>query len=185
MRSKGGIVDGNLEIKGAILLYTLAGLMITFAGFAAVLLGIRQAAGGHLSLLDRFLAKTVLTHVFMLTWGAVLPPLLTLYGLSEDAVWKVAAILFAIPMLAFLLTYSHRRQKATGQRPPRLVHAVFVIVGSAVVLAMLVYVLGGFQHAAAAYISALVLDFFTLAYAFVTALDVILSHGAPPADSTK
>jgi ABC-type amino acid transport system permease subunit len=178
-------VDANIDVKGAILLYTLAGLMITFAGFAAVLLGIRQAAGGHLSMLDRFLAKTVLTQVFLLTWGAVLPPLLMLYGLSEDEVWKIAAVLFAIPMLTFLLTYSRRRQKATGERPPRLVHAVFVVVGSGVVVAMVIYVLAGFTHGAAAYISALVLDFFTLAYAFVTALDVILSHGAPPAGPIK
>lgn len=178
-------MDGNLDVKGAILLYTLASLMITFAGFAAVLLGIRQAAGGHLSLLDRFLAKTVLIHVFILTWGAVLPPLLMLYGISEDKVWKVAAVLFAIPMLAFLLTYSHRRQKAVGQRPVRSAYAVFVGGGSAVVVAMLVYVWGGFEHTAAAYISAVVLDFFSLAYAFVTALDIILSHPTPPADLTK
>jgi len=45
---------------------------------------------------------------------------------------------------------------------------------------MLAYVMGGFTHSAAAYISALVLDFFTLAYAFVTALEVILSHGEAP-----
>jgi ABC-type amino acid transport system permease subunit len=179
-------MDGNLEVKGAVFLYTLAGLMITFAGFAAVLLGIRQAAGGHLSLLDRFLAKTVLIHVFLLTWGAVLPPLLTLYGIAEGDVWKIAAVLFAIPMLTFLLTYSRRRQKAVGERPPRAVYAVFVMAGSGVVVAMLIYVLAGFEHGAAAYISALVLDFFALAYAFVTALDVILAHGAPPpTDLTK
>jgi len=122
-------VDGNLDVKGAILLYTLAGLMITFAGFAAVLLAIRQALGGHLSKLDRFLAKTVLIHVFVLIWGALLPPLLMLYGLPEADVWKIAAVLFAIPMLLFLLTYAHRREKATGERPQRLVHAVFVIAG--------------------------------------------------------
>jgi hypothetical protein len=178
-------VEGNLDVKGAILLYTLAGLMITFAGFAAVMLAIRQAAGGHLSLLDRFLAKTVLIHVFILTWSAMLPPLLMLYGFAEDRVWKIAAVLFAIPMLTFLLTYSHRRQKAVGQRPARGAHVVFVVGGSAVIVAMLVYVLGGFEHSAAAYITAVVLDFFTLAYAFVVALDVILSHENPPADLTK
>jgi hypothetical protein len=174
-------VGGNLDVQGAILLYTLAGLVITFAGFAAVMLAIRQAAGGQLSQLDRFMAKTVLIHVFVLTWGAVLPPLLMLYGIVEDEVWKIAAVLFAIPMLTFLLTYSHRRQKAVGQRPARGAHAVFVIGGSVVVVAMLVYVLGGFGHSAAAYITAVVLDFFSLAYAFVSALDVVLAddHSSP------
>ena len=46
-----------MEIKGATLLYTLAGLMITFAGFSALLLFIRPAAGARLSLLDRYLCK--------------------------------------------------------------------------------------------------------------------------------
>jgi|GEM_PF-6857457 len=34
-----------MEIKGATFLYTLAALMITFAGFSALLFVIRQAAG--------------------------------------------------------------------------------------------------------------------------------------------
>jgi hypothetical protein len=174
-----------VDVKGAILLYTLAGLMITFAGFAAVLLGIRQAAGGHLSLLDRFLAKTVLIHVFVLTWGAVLPPLLMLYEISEAEVWKIAAVFFALPMLAVLLTYSHRRRKAVGQPPPAGVFAVFVVFGAAVVVAMLVYVMAGFAHGAAAYISAMILIFFTLAYAFVTALDVMLTLPAESAVHEK
>ena len=38
-----------MELKGAVLLYTMAGLMVTFAGFSALLLAIRQAAGGRLS----------------------------------------------------------------------------------------------------------------------------------------
>jgi hypothetical protein len=38
-----------MEVKGAPLLYTLAALMITFAGFSALLLAVRQAAGAKLS----------------------------------------------------------------------------------------------------------------------------------------
>ena len=34
-----------MEVKGATFLYTLAGLMITFAGFSSLLLILRQAAG--------------------------------------------------------------------------------------------------------------------------------------------
>ncbi len=62
--------EHNMEIKGATLLYTLAGLMITFAGFSALLLTLRPAAGARLSLLDRYLAKMVMTHIFELTAGA-------------------------------------------------------------------------------------------------------------------
>jgi len=164
----------SVEIKGAVLLYTLAGLMVTFAGFSALLLAIRQAAGARLSLLDRYLAKTVLIHLFVLTAAALLPPLLALYDISERWIWRDSAVLFALPMLSLLLTYPQRRRKVVGKAPPPAVFAVFVIFGSAVIVAMLVYVLGGFQYSAAAYITALAVNFFTLAFAFVTALDVIM-----------
>ena len=54
-------VEQSMEVKGATFLYTLAGLMITFAGFSALLLTLRPAVGARLSLLDRYLAKTVMT----------------------------------------------------------------------------------------------------------------------------
>ena len=77
-----------MEVKGAIFLYTLAGLMITFAGFSALLLSVRQAAGARLSLLDRYLAKTVMTHIFVLTAAALLPALLALYDIPENWIWQ-------------------------------------------------------------------------------------------------
>ncbi len=176
-----------MELNGAILLYTVAGLMVTFAGFSALLLAIRQAAGARLSLLDRYLAKTVLTHLFTLTAGALLPPLLALYDIRESWVWKISAVLFALPMLFLLLSYSHRRRKAVGKGPPPVVFAVFVVLGSAVLVAMLVYVLGGFQYSAAAYVTALIINFFTIAFAFVAAMDVIMQQpiDAPPEQAPR
>lgn len=167
-----------MEVKGAVLLYTLAGLMITFAGFSAVLLAIRQAAGARLSVLDRYLAKTVLTNLFVLTAGALLPPLLALYDLSEPSIWRVSAVLFGLPMLALLLTYPWRRRKVAGRGPPPAVLAVFVVLGSGVVAAMLIYDVVGFRYGAAAYVTALVVNFLTLAFAFITALDVIMQQPA-------
>ncbi len=171
-----------MEVKGAALLYTLAGLSVTFAGFSALLLAIRQAAGARLSLLDRFLARTVLIHLFMLTGGAVLPPVLALYELSEALVWKLSAAVFAVPMLGVLLTYAQRRRKAVGAPPPAIVTAVYIVFASAVLAVMLVYVLARFHYAAAAYITALLVSFFTLAFAFITAVEVILRQ---PADGSR
>jgi hypothetical protein len=79
-------------------------------------------------------------------------------------------------MLSLLLSYPHRRRKAIGEGPPPIVMAIFVVFGSAVITAMLVYVLSGLQHSAAAYITALAINFFTTAFAFVTALDVIMQQ---------
>jgi len=165
-----------MDFKGAPLLYTLAGMMITFAGFSALLLAVRPAAGARLSLLDRFLAKTVMTHVFVLTAAALLPAIFALCDIREEWIWRNSAVLFALPMLSLQVTYPHRRRKVIGEGPPPPILAVFVVFGAAVTLAMLAYVLEGLPHSAAAYIAALTIDFFTVAFAFLVALDVILQQ---------
>jgi hypothetical protein len=165
-----------MEIKGATFLYTLAGLMITFAGFSALLLTLRPAAGARLSLLDRYLAKTVMTYIFVLTAGALLPALLALYDIQEKWIWRDAGVLFALPMLSLQVTYPRRRRKVVGTGPPPGIFAVLVVLGSAVTLTMLGYILEGVQYGAAAYITALTIDFFTVIFGFVVALDVIMQQ---------
>jgi hypothetical protein len=165
-----------MEVKGAGLLYTLAGLMITFAGFSALLLFVRPAAGAKLSLLDRYLARTVMTHIFVLAAGALLPTLFALYDIQEKWIWQGSAVLFALPILFLQVTYPRRRRKVIGQGPPPAIFAVFVVVGAAVTLAMLGYVLAGLPYSAGAYITALTIDFFTVVFAFVVALEVILQQ---------
>lgn len=162
-----------MEFKGATFLYTLAGLMITFAGFSALLLGLRQAAGARLSLLDRYLARTVMSYIFVLTAAALLPSLLALYDIEDKWIWRGSAVLFALPMLSLQVTYPRRRRKLVGQGPPPAIFAVFVVLGSAVTLTMLGYVLAGLPYSSAAYITGVTVDFFTVAFGFLTALDVI------------
>ena len=174
-----------MELKGETFLYTLAGLMVTFAGFSALLLTLRPATGARLSLLDRYLARTVMTYIFVLTAGALLPALFSLYGVQEKWIWQGSGILFSLPMLSLQVTYPHRRRKVVGKGPPPSIFAVFVVFGSAVTLAMLIYVLAGFQYSAAAYITALTLDFFTVIFGYLVALDVIMQQPSersePPA----
>jgi hypothetical protein len=163
-----------MEVTGSILLYTLAGMLITFTGFFALLLSLRQSVGVQLSPLDRLLAKTVVTHLFLLIWGSLLPPLFGLYRMPEAWIWKIAAVLFAAPMLVHLLTYPSRRRQAADADQSRTIYAVFVGFGSVSLVAMLVYVLGDFPYAAAAYATAVMINFFTLSLVFVVALDFIL-----------
>ena len=165
-----------MEVKGATLLYTLAGLMVTFAGFSSLLLILRQGAGAKVSLLDRYLARTVMMYFFVLAAAALLPALLALYDIQETWIWRGSAVLFALPMLSLQVTYPRRRRKAVGEGSPPVIFAVFVVLGSAVTLAMLAYILAGLQYGAAAYITALTIDFFTVIFtvifSFVTAQDV-------------
>jgi hypothetical protein len=165
-----------MDVKAATFLYTLAGLMITFAGFSALLLALRPAAGAKLSLLDRYLAKTVMMHIFVLTAAALLPALFELYDLPEKWIWRGSAVLFALPMLYLQATYPRRRRKVVGSGPPPAVFAVFVVFGSAVTLGMLGFILDDLPYTAAVYITALTVDFFTVAFAFVIALEVIMQQ---------
>jgi len=165
-----------MEFKGATFLYALAGLMITFAGLSALLLALRPAAGARVSLLDRYLARTVMTYNCVLTAGALLPPLLALYDIREQWIWRGSAVLFALPMLYLQVTYPRRRRKVVGKGPPPAIFAVFVVFGSAVTLTMLGYVLAALPYSAAAYITALTVDFFTVAFAYLVALDVVMQQ---------
>lgn len=165
-----------MEFKGATYLYTLATLMITFAGFSALLFVIRQAAGAKLSLLDRFIVRNVMTYAFVLTGAALLPAILALYDVQENVVWLISSVLFALPMLSLQVTYPVRRRKAVGALPPFPIFAVMVVLGAVVTLAMLVCILVGTHYSAAVYVTALTIDFFTVIYGFVNALDIIMQQ---------
>lgn len=165
-----------MEIKGATFLYTLAALMVTFAGFSALLFVIRQATGARLSLLDRYIARTIMTYIFVLTAAALLPAILALFDVEGSWIWRISGVLFAVPMLYLQATYPLRRRKVVGTAPPPAIYAIFVVFGSVVTLAMLVYILVDIRYGAAVYITALTIDFFTVVFGFLTALDIIMQQ---------
>jgi hypothetical protein len=117
-----------------------------------------------------------MTYIFVLTAGALLPVVLALYDMRETWIWRGSAVAFALPMLSLQVTYPHRRRKVVGEGPPPAILAVLVVLGSAATLTMLGYVLGGFEYSAAAYITGLTVDFFTVVFGFVVALDIILEQ---------
>jgi hypothetical protein len=168
-----------MELPGTAFLYTLATLMVTFGGFSALLMIIRQTAGGHLSVLDRFLTRAVIGNLLTLMVGALLPPLLQLFAIPELLIWKASALAFGLPYLAMQVTFPYRRRRATGHAAPPLVNAIFVWLCSAVIVAMLACLFGNLADPAASgaiYIGAVTVNFFALAYTFVIALEVILKQ---------
>jgi len=134
--------------------------MITFAGFSALLLFVRQAAEAKLSLLDRYLAKTVMTYIFVLAAAALLPALFALYNVQEEWIWRGSGVLFALPMLSLQITYPRRRRKVVGEGPPPAIYAVLVASDTVP------------QPTSRRW----TIDFFTVIFGFVTALDVIMEQ---------
>lgn len=171
-----------MEVKDASLLYTLATLMITFAGFSSLLLALRPAAGAKLSRLDRYIAKTVITYVCVLTAAALTPALLALYDVPDEWIWRISGVLFAVPMLSLQASYPYRRRKAVGSGPPAAIWAIFVVLGSLVTLTMLGCIVLGLQYSAAVYITALTIDFFTVIYGYLAALDIVMQQPIEASD---
>lgn len=165
-----------MELKGESFLYTLATLMVTFAGFAALVLIVRQGAGARVSPLDRFITRTIVGHLFILTGGALTPMLLNFYEVPEALVWKASAAIFGIPMLAILLTYPRRRKVVYAKQAPLAVLATFVGLGAFSIAAMIAYVFGNFAHPSAAYLTALTVNLLTTAFGFWVALDFVVTQ---------
>jgi hypothetical protein len=79
-------------------------------------------------------------------------------------------------MLSLQASYPYRRRKAVGSAPPPAIWAIFVVLGSLVTLTMLSYIVLGLQYSAAVYITALTIDFFTVIYGYLAALDIVMQQ---------
>ena len=107
-----------METTGSAYLYVLAQLAITFAGFTALFMILRQATGAAGTKYDLFATRNYLFLSFLIVIGAMLPSLLAALVLSKSLVWRIASAAVAIPLLGFLLSYSVRRRALTGVRLP-------------------------------------------------------------------
>ena len=93
-----------MELPGTGLLYTVATLSITYAGFAALIVIFRQIIGGGVSNYDVFIIRAVLLRSFIVICCALLPASLALFDLSQSAIWRVSSIVAAVMHALFILT---------------------------------------------------------------------------------
>ena len=115
-------------------LYTLATLSITFVGFSALVIVLRQTLGGDLSRLDLLLTKIFVQLGFLVAGAALLPPLLALLQCTEPLVWRISSAIAAIAAALFALSYPTRRRAASGDSTPWI---VWVDVGALLIAAAL------------------------------------------------
>ena len=103
-----------MELPGTGYLYTLATVSITFVGFSALLFIYRQTVGSEVTRYDSYFLLSFIQPGFIVTGGALLPPLFALCDLSPVAVWRLASILAAFTILLFVLTVPSRRHAAVA-----------------------------------------------------------------------
>jgi len=109
-----------MELPEAGYLYALATISITYAGFAALAIILRQAIGGKPSDLDAFFIRNVLVRSFMIAGFSILPPLLAMFKLPQSTIWRASGAVAAVLQCLFILIWYLRRRTVTDRPLPRL-----------------------------------------------------------------
>ena len=163
-----------MELPGSGLLYTVATLSITYAGFAALIVIFRQIIGGGVSNYDVFIIRSVLLRSFVVICSALLPPALTLFDLSHSAIWRVSSIVAALMHALFSLTHRARRRAVTDVPTPTwalITHGL----GALTVIVLFMNALGIFGGPAAGPFVISVTAFLLIGFlAYLTQLEIML-----------
>ena len=92
-----------MELPGSSYLYALATISITFAGFAAMIVILRQIISGALANYDLYFIRTVLMRSFIVVACALLPPMLASLIEVPPDMWVYAHIGFQTLTAIFLI----------------------------------------------------------------------------------
>jgi hypothetical protein len=121
-----------MELANSGYLYTLAMLAMSFVGFTAIVMILRQSLGAPLSHFDALVARFFMVWGFAIAYAAMLPPLLAAFDLPQPVIWRTSCVIMGLILITLSIVYPLLRRKATGERPPRFVYgqsAAGVILG--------------------------------------------------------
>ena len=125
-----------MELPGSAYLYTLATLAITFAGFCAIVIVLRQTTGKYVSGFHLVLTRLYLEAGLFSAAFCMLPPLLGLCGLTETTVWRVSSAIIATVLLCLGAIYPMRRAALMTDPVPRARWMPMVAISTPVVIAL-------------------------------------------------
>jgi hypothetical protein len=160
---------------GAAYLYTTAVMGVTFIGFSAIVMMLRQISGKPSEPFDILIAHVYMEFGLIVSVGSLLPPLFSSWGLGPQVVWRVSSAIVGAALLLFILTYRSRRRKAVREALP-----LYTRVNIAIIILVAVVFVGnacGFarEQMSAIYLSAIT-AFMTFAIAsWLRALRIIFS----------
>ena len=116
---------------------------MTFAGFCAIVIVLRQTTGRHISGFHVVLTRLYLESGLFAAAFCMLPPLLALCGLSTTNVWRSSSAVIAIVLVCYGVTY-RRRRDAIMAGPLPLRRWVPIVTASALVILALIGNVAGF-----------------------------------------
>ncbi len=120
-----------MDTQASSYLATLAMVATTFVGFAALLVGLRQAKGNRLTSYDAYFTVSYIELGFLVTVASLIPPLVAVFGWRPSVVWRVSSALSAMPILLFVARLPARRRAATGLPVPPFIRVILSIQGLA------------------------------------------------------
>jgi hypothetical protein len=104
-----------MELPGSAYLFTLATISITYAGFGALSIILRQIVGGRINDFDVFYVSSVVVRGFLLASCSLLPMLLAPLQISNSSIWRLCSFITAVAQAVFLLVwYVQRRAVASA-----------------------------------------------------------------------
>src|SRR6266700_6393923 len=106
--------EGIMDLPGAGYFYTLAQVGITFAGFAAILMTLRQMRVASLSKFHLWVAQSYVTSGMVTAMNALLSPMLFGMGFSERMTWQIASVLIAVQSIVRIFLRPGRWRSAEG-----------------------------------------------------------------------
>jgi len=105
-----------MDLPGASYFYTLAQIGITFSGFAALLMALRQMRGSEMSKFQLWVTRAYVQSGLVTAINAMLSPLLFGLGMTLDQTWQAASAFIAVQSLVLLLM-APRQWRAATDRP--------------------------------------------------------------------
>jgi len=131
-----------MGLAGEAYSYALAALAMTFAGFAAIVIVLRQTLGRPMSPFHLLITRLIIESGFWAAAFSMLAPLLALCGVPDRAAWRIASAAIAAVLIAYGATYRARRRKVLSDALPTRRWTAIAGLSLAVIAALICNVLG-------------------------------------------
>lgn len=156
-----------MELPNSGYFFTLATISITFVGFTAIVVILRQSLGKPFLAIDALVARLFMVWGFTITYASMMPVALAAFDFSASVIWRASSIVGSISLLGINLGYPPLRIRATGERTPLHVW-LHCSVGAIFGLILLWNAVNHFSKASPAiYATALTLFLIQASFAFV------------------
>jgi hypothetical protein len=114
-------VSDVIDPAAVSLLYVVCTTSVSFVGFSALVMSVRQGLSGGISTLEAWITRTFVQLGFLVSAGALTPPVLAVCQARADITWRLCSGAMGVVLLIFAGTYPSRRSAVSGVPTPKFV----------------------------------------------------------------